>query len=36
LEGPLLAFAGDFIVKDGDRLTVEDPDTFAAQYVAAE
>lgn len=36
LEGPLLAFAGDFIVKDGERITVEDPETFASQYVAAE
>lgn len=36
LEGPLLAFPGDFIVKDGERFSVEAPETFAAQYVAAE
>lgn len=36
LEGPLLAFAGDYIVKDGERVTIESPEAFAAQYVAAE
>lgn len=36
LEGTLLAFAGDYIVKDGDRITIESAETFAAQYVAAE
>lgn len=36
LDGPLLAFAGDYIVKDGERLTIESAETFAAQYVAAE
>lgn len=36
LEGLLLAFAGDYIVKDGERFSIESPETFAAQYVAAE
>jgi hypothetical protein len=36
LEGALLAFASDFIVKDGDSITAVSADAFAAQYVAAE
>jgi len=36
LDGTLLAFAGDWIVKDGERFSVESEEQFAQSFVAAE
>jgi len=35
-DGPLLAFHGDYIVKDGENISVVKPEVFAQTFVAAE